>query len=42
MNLELLLEESFITAKRLQPLTDEANELVAIFTTISKRAKGIT
>lgn len=40
--LELLVEESFVPAKRLQPLVDEANELVAIFTTISKRAKGIT
>jgi four helix bundle protein len=39
--LELLVEESFVPAKRLQPLVDEANELVAIFTTISKRAKGI-
>jgi four helix bundle protein len=39
--LELLLEESFIPAKRLQPLANEANELVAILTTISKRARGI-
>ena len=39
--LELLLEESFVPAKRLQPLVGEANELVAILTTISKRARGI-
>jgi four helix bundle protein len=39
--LELILEESFIPARRLQPLLNEADELVAILTTISKRAKGI-
>jgi four helix bundle protein len=39
--LELLLEENFISARRLQPLLDEANELIAILTTIAKRAKGI-
>src|ERR1039457_324024 len=39
--LELLLEESLVPAKRLQPLVNEANELVAILTTISKRARGI-
>jgi four helix bundle protein len=39
--LELILEESFIPVRRLQPLLNEANELVAILTTISKRAKGI-
>lgn len=39
--LELLLEENVLSAKRLQPLTTEANELVAIFTTISKRSKGL-
>jgi four helix bundle protein len=38
--LELLLEERIIPEKRLQPLAQEANELVAIFTTISKRARG--
>jgi four helix bundle protein len=38
--LELLLEEHFVPAKRLQPLLDEANELPAILTTISKRSKG--
>ena len=38
--LELLVEENFIPAKRLQPLAAESNELVAIFTTISKRARG--
>ena len=40
--LELLLEESFVPARRLQPLVNEANELVAIFTTISKHSRGIT
>src|ERR1039457_107468 len=39
--LELLLEENFVTAKRLQPLMKENDELLAILTTISKRAKGI-
>jgi len=39
--LELLLEESFVPASRLRPLVNEANELVAIFTTISKHARGI-
>jgi four helix bundle protein len=39
--LELLLDESFVPATRLQPLLNEANELVAIFTTISKHSKGI-
>jgi four helix bundle protein len=39
--LELILEESLVPAKRLQPLVNEANELVAILTTISKRARGI-
>ena len=38
--LELLMEEGFVPAKRLQPLVKEADELVAIFTTISKRARG--
>jgi four helix bundle protein len=39
--LELLVEENVLPAKRLQPLTTEANELVAIFTTISKHSKGL-
>ena len=39
--LELLLEESFVPAKRLRPLLNEADELVAIFTTISKHARGM-
>ena len=39
--LELLREESFVSARRLQPLVDEANELVAIFTTISKHSRGL-
>jgi four helix bundle protein len=38
--LELLLDEAFVPAKRLQPLVNEADQLVAIFTTISKRARG--
>ncbi|MEK7676256.1 MAG: four helix bundle protein [Verrucomicrobiota bacterium] len=38
--LELLLEENFMPTRRLQPLVVEANELVSIFTTISKRARG--
>ncbi len=39
--LELLLEENFIPVRRLQPLFNEVNELLAILTTISKRAKGL-
>ena len=39
--LELILEESFVPSHRLQPLLKEADELVAIFTTISKHARGI-
>src|SRR6184192_2310829 len=39
--LELLLEEKFVAPARLQPLLDEANELLAILTTISKRSKGL-
>ncbi|MBI4326790.1 MAG: four helix bundle protein [Chloroflexi bacterium] len=38
--LELLLEENFMPTRRLQPLVVEANELVAIFSTISKRSRG--
>ena len=39
--LELLMEESIIPTKRLQPLASEANELVAILTTISQRSRGL-
>ena len=39
--LELLMEESVMPTKRLQPLADEANELVAIFTTISKHSRRL-
>src|ERR1039457_2684815 len=39
--LELILDESFVPAHRLQPLVNEADELVAIFTTIAKRARGL-
>lgn len=39
--LELLMEENVLPGRRLVPLAGEANELVAIFTTISKRAKGL-
>ncbi len=38
--LELLMEEGFLSAQRLQPLVKEADELVAILTTISKRSRG--
>ena len=40
--LELLLDEGMVSGKRLQPLTSEAGELVAIFITIIKRARGQT
>lgn len=39
--LELLLDENFVPAAKLQPLMDENDELIAILTTISKRAKGL-
>ena len=39
--LELLLEEQFVTARRLQPLLKENDEVLAVLTAISKRAKGI-
>lgn len=39
--LELLLEENILPARRLQPLLAEADELIAVLTTISKRSKGI-
>ena len=38
--LELMIEENIVAASKLQPLLNEANELVAIFVTISKRARG--
>lgn len=38
--LELLAEESILPASRLSLLVQEADELVAIFITISKRARG--
>ena len=39
--LDLILDESFVAARRLQPLVAEADELVAIFTTIAKHSRGI-
>jgi four helix bundle protein len=39
--LELLLDEGFVSSRRLQPLLNETNELLAILTTIAKRAKGL-
>lgn len=38
--LELLLEERFFPPPRIEPLLTEASELVAIFVTLSKRARG--
>ena len=38
--LELLLEEKIMTLEMLKPLVAEANELVAIFITIIKNARG--
>jgi len=38
--LELLGDESVVSQTRLSPLLQEANELVAIFVTISKRSRG--
>jgi four helix bundle protein len=38
--LELLLDENIVPADKLQPLVTESNELVAIFITILKRARG--
>jgi four helix bundle protein len=40
--LELLVEENFIPARRLDPLINEVDELLAILTTISKRSRAIT
>ena len=39
--LELLLEENILPKRRLQPLLTEADGLIAILTTISKRSKGL-
>ena len=38
--LDLLSDEQVISPKRLAPLIKEANELVSIFVTISKRSRG--
>ena len=38
--LELLMEENVVAKGRLSALLEGANELVAIFVTISKRARG--
>jgi len=38
--LELLADENVISPTRLAPLLQEANELVAILVTISKRSRG--
>ena len=38
--LELMIEEIVVPRRRLQPLADEANELVAIFITVLKPARG--
>ena len=39
--LELLMDENFIPARRLEPLLKENDELLAVLTTVSKRAKGV-
>ena len=39
--LELLLEENILPTRQLQPLLAEADELIAVLTTISKRSKGL-
>jgi len=39
--MELLVDENFVPLRRLQPLLDEADELLAILTTVSKRSKGL-
>lgn len=39
--LELLTEEHVVAPKRLQPLLQETDELLAILTTISKRSKNL-
>jgi four helix bundle protein len=38
--LELLPDEQVVVSRRLAPLIEEANELVSIFVTISRRARG--
>jgi four helix bundle protein len=38
--LELISDEQILDTKRLAPLIQEANELVSILVTISKRARG--
>jgi four helix bundle protein len=38
--LELLSDEHIVEARRLAPLIQETNELIAILVTISKRARG--
>jgi hypothetical protein len=38
--LELLSDESFLPAKRLQPLLDETRELTAIFVSSIKTARN--
>jgi four helix bundle protein len=38
--LELLRDEGFVPGTRLQPLIQEANELVAILTTIHKKSRS--
>ena len=38
--LELLLDEGVVPAAKLQPLVTESDELVAIFITIVKKARG--
>ncbi len=38
--LELLAEAGIVTAERLEPLVDETNQLIAIFTAIVKKVKG--
>jgi four helix bundle protein len=40
--LELLIEEGFISIKEYGPLLRESDELMAIFVTISRRARGAT
>jgi four helix bundle protein len=39
--LELLHDENFVSGRRLQPLMKENDELLAVLTTIAKRAKGL-
>ena len=38
--LELLVEAEIVSASRLAPLQDECDQLIAIFTTISKKVKN--